>query len=305
MRKYRIISFFAVMLIFFFSCDLSVEPPQPNFYASEYSSTNTEIVISFSDQSSNSPDEWFWTFEGGYPSTSTYSNPTVSYTSSGTFDVTLAVSNEGGEKTVIYEDYINVGAFNNTNWTEMEITVDYDTKTIPVDGYVLYASIDNTSMSYYAETYGATTGGTQIGLLLYWDKTIDLNDASDRYPYINKDYVFINVTNYGYDEFYPFYVNYGTTDQSVDYIIIDNDGIKKSTGYYDAFDYMEVRAYFQDDQYSWVYWIEGTHFNMPWADNQGLNLWYSPKESIKAYAEVETKNIKYSGAGKDPQSGVK
>ncbi|MFC2104125.1 PKD domain-containing protein [Bacteroidota bacterium] len=302
MKKILLIS---ITLIFFFSCEIEVDPPQPNFFGSEYSSTNTEIVISFTDQSSNSPDEWFWTFEGGYPSTSTVSNPTVSYTSNGTFDVTLTVSNEGGERTVLYEDYINVAAFNNTTWTEMYIEVDYESKTIPVDGYVLFASIDNTLMTYYAETYGATTGGTQIGLLLYWDFDIDLFENSDRYPYVNDDYVFINVTNYGYDDLYPFYVNYGnSTYESVDYIIIDNDGIKKSTGYYDAFDYMQIRAYFYSDQYSWVYWIEGSHFYMPWADNQGLNLWYSPKKSISTYAEVETKNIKYKGAG-DPQTGAK
>ena len=177
-KKYLLNLSLALLLsFFFFSCEEEVDPPQPNFSATVSTSTG-DISITFMDLSSNGPGEWLWTFEGGNPSTSTEQNPTVTYSSSGTFDVTLSVRNEGGERTIVFEDYINVGAFNNPTWTDIDITVNSVTKTIPVDGYVLFANIDNTSMSYYAETYGATTGGTQIGLLIYWDHTVNLSEYS-------------------------------------------------------------------------------------------------------------------------------
>ena len=53
--------------------------------------------VIFTDNSSNNPDSWFWTFEGGNPSSSTARNPIVSYPQSGTFDVTLFVSNNDGD----------------------------------------------------------------------------------------------------------------------------------------------------------------------------------------------------------------
>lgn len=278
-------------------------PPQPDFYASEYSSTNTEITMLFTDQSSNSPDEWFWTFEGGYPSTSTQQNPTVTYSSSGTYDVTLTARNNGGEKETVKYNYINVGGFNNPTWTEIDITVNSETKTIPVDGYALFAQTDYTSMSYYAETYGETSTGTQIGLLIYWDNTVDLYEYSTWNLIINSDYVFFNVTNYGSDDLYPFYVNWATTEQSVDLIVIENDGYTKSTGYYDAYDYMEVRAYKYSDSNSGTSWIENTHFYLPWENNQGIYLSNNLKSALE-YKSV-SKEVENSEEGIIMQTGAK
>ena len=281
-KKYLLNLTLAILVpFFFFSCEEEIDPPQPDFSATVSTSTS-DISITFSDLSSKSPDEWLWTFEGGNPSTSTEQNPTVTYSSHGTFDVTLVATNEGGENEIVKYDYINIGEFNNPTWTEMDITVSSVTKTIPVDGSVLFANIDNSSMSYYAETYGATTSGNQIGLKIYWDSTADLSEYSAWNLIVNSDYVFINVTNNGSDDLYPFHVNYGTTAVSVDYITIENDGIKKSTGYYDAYNYMEIRAYFYSDQNSWVYWKEDTHFYLPWESNQGLNLSNSYKKDLNA-----------------------
>lgn len=56
----------------------------------------TGSPIAFTDQSTNSPTAWSWTFTGGTPSTSTLQNPTVTYAAAGTYTVTLVASNSFG-----------------------------------------------------------------------------------------------------------------------------------------------------------------------------------------------------------------
>lgn len=54
--------------------------------------------IEFSDNSSNSPTSWLWTFEGGNPATSNLQDPgVVCYQASGSFNVTLMVTNSEWE----------------------------------------------------------------------------------------------------------------------------------------------------------------------------------------------------------------
>jgi PKD repeat protein len=282
MKKLLLIAILFIPLsLLFYSCEEIEDPPQPDFSASILSSSDSQVTVSFTDLSSNSPDEWFWTFGEGYPSTSTEQNPTVTFSTSGTFDVTLLVKNNGGENEMILYDYVSIAKFNNPTWTDIEIDVNYETKTIPVDGYVLYGQINNTLMSYEATTSGQTSTGDQIGLEIYWDTTeepVNLSEYSSWSLVVPKEFVFFNVTNTGPDDLYPFYVNYGTTDQSVDYIIIDNDGATKKTGYYYANDNMEVRAYKYSNQTEYVYWYE-SDFVLPWENNQGIFLSNSWKTS--------------------------
>ena len=77
-----------------------------------FSADQTEIFtgesVNFTDLSLNDPTSWQWTFESGTPATSTGQNPTVVYNTTGTFDVTLVVTNEGGSGTATYTDYIIV-----------------------------------------------------------------------------------------------------------------------------------------------------------------------------------------------------
>jgi len=82
-------------------------PPVANFTAN----TTTVSVggsVNFTDLSSNNPTSWNWTFEGGTPSTSTAQNPTVTYNTVGTFDVTLTAANAAGSDIETKIDYITV-----------------------------------------------------------------------------------------------------------------------------------------------------------------------------------------------------
>ncbi|MTI33403.1 GEVED domain-containing protein [Xanthovirga aplysinae] len=81
--------------------------PQADFIAN---STNINVgnSVSFTDLSSGSPTSWNWEFEGGTPATSTNQNPTVTYNTAGTFNVTLTVSNNNGTGEQTYNNYISV-----------------------------------------------------------------------------------------------------------------------------------------------------------------------------------------------------
>ena len=271
----------AILMPFFFSSCERVDPPQADFSAS-ISSSISGISITFTDFSSDSPDEWLWTFEGGTPSTSTEENPTVTYSSPGTFDVTLLVKNEGGEDDIIGYDYINVVQFNNPVFTDIDVTVDGVTKTMSPDYSVQFAQIDNTSVSYTAVTSGKTSGGTIIGEELTWNNTVDLTSSSSWNLVVTSNFIFFYVTNYssfGYS-LYPFYVNYGAYDQTIDYVVIPSDNVKYTTGYYYANSGMEIRAYYEDNPTYYAYWNISPHST---DNNQYKNLTMS--KSAKGQSE--------------------
>lgn len=66
-------------------------------------------TVSFNDFSYNGAvTSWSWSFPGGEPSTSTAQFPVVKYSTAGTYDVTLTVSNAVGTSTVTKTNYITV-----------------------------------------------------------------------------------------------------------------------------------------------------------------------------------------------------
>ncbi|HJN05878.1 MAG TPA: T9SS type A sorting domain-containing protein [Bacteroidales bacterium] len=78
----------------------------------EFTANETTIcagsTIDFTDESV-SPQSWLWTFEGGDPGTSVEQNPTgITYANTGTFNVSLEVTNPVGSDLIIKEDFITV-----------------------------------------------------------------------------------------------------------------------------------------------------------------------------------------------------
>jgi PKD repeat protein len=69
-----------------------------------FSASPTQVVqggsIQFSDLSTGSPNSWSWSFPGGTPSTSTQQNPTITYNTAGTYNVTLTATNGIGSTDV-------------------------------------------------------------------------------------------------------------------------------------------------------------------------------------------------------------
>lgn len=104
----------------------------------EFTSTATTIClndqITFTDLTPEEITDWNWTFEGGDPGSSTDENPTVTYNSTGTFDVSMFVYDGENYTTLVMEDYITVlttpgdasiitGSVTNCQNTEYEYSV--------------------------------------------------------------------------------------------------------------------------------------------------------------------------------------
>ncbi|PKR82249.1 hypothetical protein CW751_02645 [Brumimicrobium salinarum] len=67
-------------------------------------------TVNYTDQSTNNPTSWNWSFPGGSPSSSTSQNPVVTYASSGSYDVTLQVDNASGSDVITYTNHVTVNA---------------------------------------------------------------------------------------------------------------------------------------------------------------------------------------------------
>ena len=65
-------------------------------------------AIKFFDESAGVPSTWAWEFEGGTPHLSSQPNPTVTYSTAGTYTVYLTVTNDFGTDTETKTDYIMV-----------------------------------------------------------------------------------------------------------------------------------------------------------------------------------------------------
>jgi PKD repeat protein len=88
-------------------CNGGALAPQADFGADATIIDEGQQVL-FTDNSTNSPTSWEWTFEGGEPATSSQQNPSVTYAVEGVYDVVLTVSNANGSDTKTMTDYITV-----------------------------------------------------------------------------------------------------------------------------------------------------------------------------------------------------
>ena len=88
------------------------------------------LTVQFNDTSTNTPTAWNWSFgDGNYSSDQ---NPVHTYSSTGIYDVTLTVSNEGGSRDCTKEDYVGV-------WGELR-SIDVDVPS-SIDGYQAYFNL--------------------------------------------------------------------------------------------------------------------------------------------------------------------
>ena len=77
-------------------------------FSSNYQSICSGSTIDFTDESFHSVTGWSWSFEGGAPSSSAISNPSITYNTPGIYSVTLVASNGGTSETITKENYILV-----------------------------------------------------------------------------------------------------------------------------------------------------------------------------------------------------
>ncbi len=79
-----------------------------------FTADNTNILegetVNFTDQSTNNPTSWSWSFPGGSPSSSTQQNPIITYSAEGIYDVILTVNNSNGTDVLNKQNYMTVTA---------------------------------------------------------------------------------------------------------------------------------------------------------------------------------------------------
>ncbi len=71
--------------------------PLPTNFSGTPTSGCTPMTVNYTDQSTGAT-SWSWSFPGGTPSTSTLQNPVVTYTTAGTYDVSLNAFNIAGNQ---------------------------------------------------------------------------------------------------------------------------------------------------------------------------------------------------------------
>ncbi len=82
-------------------------PPVPSFTTSN-TTVCANTPLTFNDQSSNFPTSWSWSFPGGTPATSISQNPVVTYSTPGTYSVTLRATNGVGTDSTTLTNYITI-----------------------------------------------------------------------------------------------------------------------------------------------------------------------------------------------------
>ncbi len=168
---------------------ITVTPPAAPVAAFTASATNITVgsSVTFTEQSANNPTSWSWTFEGGTPAASTDRNPTVTYNTPGTFDVTLIASNAQGSDTEAKVDYIDVAEVPYCSSQGNTYSMEWIAR-------VKVGTMDNSSgAAGYTDFTGITcnlTGGTSASVSLYpgfssstyseyWKIWIDYNGDHD------------------------------------------------------------------------------------------------------------------------------
>ena len=101
----------------------TINPPVANFAGSPTSGMSP-LAVSFTDQSTNNPTSWSWSFGDG--TTSTQRNPSKTYNNPGTYTVNLTVSSSHGADTHTKNNYITVTQAGSGGWPR-------DTQTQVVD----------------------------------------------------------------------------------------------------------------------------------------------------------------------------
>lgn len=95
--------------ILFLACEDEQDPLLLNakFDSDKKTVAAGESVV-FSDKSSGSPATWDWNFDGGKPSASVLSSPTIVYEQPGTYAVGLKLTNSNGSDEITESDFITV-----------------------------------------------------------------------------------------------------------------------------------------------------------------------------------------------------
>jgi len=109
----------------FISVGSGAGTPVANFTGTPTSGT-APLIVTFTDRSTNTPTSWSWDFGDGSSVNSTMQNPVRTYSSVGTYTVSLTATNSAGSNTTTRTSYITVSS-------------ESPAKTSPADDLALHA----------------------------------------------------------------------------------------------------------------------------------------------------------------------
>lgn len=166
----------------------TVQPPTAGFIAAS-TSIGVGESVAFTDQSTNGPTSWSWTFDGGSPSSSSAQNPTVIYNTVGTYNVTLTVTNSAGSDTETRTGYIAVTDTPVTYCTASGNNIDYEwiagVQLGSIDnssggsGYTDFTSISSDLVRGGSLSVSLTPGFASGSYSEFWKIWIDYNGDGD------------------------------------------------------------------------------------------------------------------------------
>ena len=111
--------------------------PEADFSASPTGGA-APLIVSFTDTSSGSPTAWTWDFGDG--TTGSAEDPSHTYSSAGTYSVSLVASNAAGSNMTVQSDYVMVSAATDATTTatpEVTYTESYTQAPAPASTYVI------------------------------------------------------------------------------------------------------------------------------------------------------------------------
>lgn len=145
-------------------------PPVTNFSTSATTIAMGQSV-DFTDLSTNLPNAWAWTFEGGTPSSSTSQNPTgIVYSAAGTYAVTLISTNNIGSDTETKTSFITVSAPVYCDAASLSLDYEYISKVQianinKTSAAALYSDFTSTSTDLYVDS----TFSISVNITLAYD----------------------------------------------------------------------------------------------------------------------------------------
>lgn len=132
------------------SSNCFIQPGAPTAQFSYSASSGCPpITVQYTDESygNPAPSSWSWSFPGGSPSSSTQQNPTVTYGTDGTFDVSLTVSNGNGSDTYTQTGIVTVNSGQTTQFyfEDFEVVGQSGWTLQNPDGSIAWAATTNAS----------------------------------------------------------------------------------------------------------------------------------------------------------------
>ena len=273
----RLFLLLALTLFIFASC---TKTPVASFSVST-TSAYVDEPISFSNQSIDAV-SYEWNFGDG--STSSEMNPTHTYTTGGTYTVTLTAYSKNMKKMATYSENITIKnklILKNTTFTTIYAEIDGQDITIDPDETVTVYDVSN-YCSLNAYTYEVDNYGNILGEIMVWDETLNLETGYSYNLYIGSDYFYLIINNCSSEwiDYVRINTDMGSAEKEY-YISLSPSCSDYYMGYYQAYYSSDVYIEFEDDSYCYF-----DDLGLSWTDNQGIRLTCYDKNGKK----IQTKS---------------